>query len=80
MVKFRFQRGLLSDSMKTVVEVADLSELLAVVQESFPIASDSNIAIAKYYYDGRIGWDTHIVCIDCNGIGFTDGPVKGWTD
>lgn len=78
MVSFRFHRGTLSDSMTTMVDVIDLSDLLTIVQGLFPAASHSNITVAEYCYDERVGWDTHIICIDCEAIGFTDGPVKGW--
>jgi hypothetical protein len=31
--------------------------------------------VEPYYYDDRIGWDTHLVVTDGKARGFTDGPI-----
>jgi hypothetical protein len=65
---FRFQRGSLSDSMKTVIEVKDKKELLEVINKNlqpFGIFKEENIKIEPYCYDKRIDWDTQIVSTYC---------------
>ena len=34
----------------------------------------NRIEVKPYCYDERIGWTTHIVTIDGQAVGFTDGP------
>lgn len=71
-MKYREHRGGLADSMKTVREIQPSLDALAVILKVPP----SSITVEKYGgYDKRIGWDTHIVCVEGRPIGFTDGPV-----
>lgn len=81
-MKLREHRGLLADSMKTVVEIDPTIESLAnAIQNSlhdFLCVDKDKIKVKPYVYDDRIKWDTHIVTIDGYGVyGFTDGPLNG---
>ena len=74
--KFRFQRGSLADSLKTVVDIKSKEDLYALLKEAYGgIFSIDNIAIKPHGYDNRIGWNTHIVTINNNAIGYTDGML-----
>jgi hypothetical protein len=80
-VKFREHRGGLSESMATVIDVADRRALVAYVARQLepfyftPAEVDAGLAVEPYMYDSRIGWDTHIVTLKRYGVlGFTDGP------
>lgn len=62
---FRFHRGSLSESMKTVVEVKNMQHLTEIVKEAFPELENLKISVEPYgVYDHRIGWDTHVVIAD----------------
>lgn len=66
--------------MDTVTTVATMEELRAVL-ESTPwtsggVFSKATIAVKPYAYDSRIDWDTHIVTVNGNAVGFTDGPLR----
>jgi hypothetical protein len=39
----------------------------------YPIHS-GQVKVVPYGYDARINWDTHIVVVDGQAVGFTDGP------
>jgi len=67
-IKFRHHRGSLSDSMDTVVQVASLQELADILKVEV-----DTISIKPYGYDKRIDWDTHLVCVNGDAVGFTDG-------
>jgi hypothetical protein len=88
-MKLRQQKGALSDSMATVVEIEPKFEALAAeVNKNLSFWYDKefnlkgeDIKIEPYKYDPRINWDTHIVLCRDNGItysvyGFTDGPLE----
>lgn len=69
--KFRPVRELLEEAMKNVVEFETLQELTALV-------TDDSKAIVEFKhqgYDKRIGWDTYIVCVNGQAMGYTNGVV-----
>ena len=74
---------MLSDSMATLVEVADRAALLAHVRRKFsdfgPTFADEQMHVEPYSNrpDERIGWNaTYIVTLEGYGVvGFTDGPL-----
>lgn len=68
----RRHRGFLSEAMKTVKEI---EPTIAAVREFFN-EPDGAIKVEPYGFDSRIGWNTHIVTVNGNAVGFTDGPVK----
>jgi hypothetical protein len=69
-MKFRPQRGGLEESMRETIEVADMKSLATHLGVDV-----ERIVVRHYGFDSRIGWDTHIVTIDGEGVGFTDGPL-----
>lgn len=78
MTKFRFHRGSLEESMKTVVEVATLTDLCGELN-SAEVAGpgvdlhEAQIHIEHYIMDDRIGWDTWVVTACGRVLGFTNG-------
>jgi len=80
-MKYRQHKGMLADSMETVVELDATIEALVdhindVYADVCPPVSAANTTVADYGYDGRINWNTHIVIGDGHVCGFTDGPVQ----
>ena len=71
-MKFRPHRGSLSDAMKEVSEIEPSMETL----KQLLILSDEKLEIKYYCYDERIDWDTYIVVVNGQTVGFTDGPVE----
>lgn len=76
MFKYRPQRGGLEESMKETVELADFAALRAHLAESWPEAVLGTVEVKPYEYDARIGWNTHLVCVNGDAMGYTDGPVE----
>ena len=76
-MKFRPQRGGLAEAMAEVQEIdptiQGVSDALKSAYGSF--APIGEITVEPYGYDDRIGWDTHLVCVNGNACGYTDGPV-----
>lgn len=79
MTLYRSHREFLDDAMKTVVEVNSLKDLRAHLANTCPYADvrSDNVLVEKYGrdIDERIGWNTHIVTINGQVVGFTDGPL-----
>ena len=77
-LKYRPQRGGLAESM---TQVADISPNLAALTKHindlgwfwYPIHSDQ-VKVIHQGFDARINWDTYIVMVDGQAVGFTDGP------
>ncbi len=77
--KFRFQRGSLNESMKTMIEVNSKEELFEKLKEAYEPFADFNIddvEIEDYCYDSRIGWNTKLVTIKGQAAGFMDGMFE----
>jgi hypothetical protein len=64
---FRFHRGILEDSMKTTREIYSFEALITMITCEWEFEPVS-IKITPYVYDGRIGWDTHIVSAKFKGL------------
>jgi len=82
MTKYRPHRHLLEDSMREVVEVNDLPQLVRhmrrSVQSWYPpdeLPTVETTEVKPYVFDDRIGWDTYIVLVKGSAWGFTDGPL-----
>lgn len=64
---FRFHKGRLEDSMKTVRQIDSFEFLIWLINHDWdfrPIA----IKVSPYVYDERIHWDTHIVSARFKGL------------
>lgn len=77
----RPNRYTLSEAMAEAVDIEPTRGAVAawcsgdLVGEVHP----DEVSVEPYAWDGRIGWDTHIVALKRPGwgvIGFTDGPVQ----
>lgn len=77
-IQFREHRGLLKDSMATVIRVNTRDELLMYltpIVAPIPLTAE-RLNIEYYTFDDRIGWETYIVTVMGYGVvGFTDGPI-----
>ena len=81
-MKFREHRGLLAESMETVVDLEGFDALVAYLAEKFKpwgVEVTPELVKAEKYggFDTRIGWDTWIVMVDGAAVGFTDGDPNG---
>lgn len=80
MTLVREHRGGLDESMATVKDIASKAELCALINEGMASWGrhvwPESILIEKYYYDERIGWDTHLIIINDYGVwGMSDGDL-----
>jgi hypothetical protein len=68
----------LEESMKHVLEIADWAALVAFLEKEYVRwKPDSVVTIEKYGgFDERIGWGTHLVCVDGRAALYTDGPME----
>lgn len=67
---FRPQRGSLAVSMaekRDVSSIRDIAVILGVEQR--------DVSIRYYCYDSRIAWDTYVVIVDGDAVGFTNGAL-----
>jgi len=65
-MKFRFHRGGLKESMKTIIEVNSLFELRQA------LGNPNYITFKHIGMDARINWDTYYVIADDKIIGMSD--------
>lgn len=77
-MKFRFHKGSLENSMKTICEVIDLNDLKNIIEknENWLERPIGTLTCNHYCYDYRIDWDTWVVCNDGSAIGFSNGELK----
>lgn len=67
---------LIDESMKHVKEFHSRSELEAFLKaEWLGWKEGSVVTIEKRGFDARIGWDTHLICVDGRAALFSDGPL-----
>ena len=74
MVRFRWHRGLLEDSMATEMEFGDRESLEEYVSSDLKEWGLSKTEFSYPYagYDSRIGWNTWYVCVNGNCVGMAD--------
>ena len=73
MFLYRDHRGGLAEAMDTVQEMESYTDLVRHITRVF---GTGEVTVKPYGYDKRIDWDTHIVCFNGQGVGFTNAPVK----
>jgi hypothetical protein len=66
------------EALERAQEVSNWEELLELVGEKFCFwePTRDNVTIEWYGRDDRIGWDTHLVCVDGKAALFTDGILE----
>lgn len=77
MVKFRFHKGGLAESMQTAIDVKSKGDIAKAFNDKFNaciLASD--LECSYYAYDERIKWDTYLVTHRGSAIGFANGDLK----
>lgn len=77
-MKIRQHRGGLAESMATVTDIENTADAVARHVSScwgYEDVTANDVHVKQYGYDGRIGWDTHIVLINGTPFGFSDGPL-----
>ena len=74
---YRPHRGGLEEAMKEVVELSSWQALVEHVKQMWPVKDDgSNLVVKWAIFDDRIEWDTYMVTVDGNIIGWTNAPVR----
>lgn len=70
----------LDEAMQHVREFHTRAALIAFLKLEWlgDEATEENVTIKKYGtgIDERIGWDTHLVCVNGKAVLFTDGPLE----
>ena len=74
MIKFRWHRGLLEESLETMMKFHDKTELERHVRDEM---AQWNVRVSKITYkyvgyDDRCKWNTWYVCIDGKCIGMAE--------
>ena len=72
-MKFRPQRGGLAEAMAEVITLPPTRRALA---EHLGVREYKVVVKPYGIFDERIGWNTHLVTIGANAVGFTDGPLE----
>jgi len=67
---YRPHRGGFAESMAAAVPVYDLRRLADIVG-----CHVNDISVDFYCYDTRNRWDTHVVKVDGEAVGFTSGSL-----
>jgi hypothetical protein len=77
MTRYRRHSGGLAESMDTVILVGDFVDLCRVIADDFAKLGETmgRVEVVRYGFDARIGWDTHLVCVDGAVVGYADGPL-----
>lgn len=76
-LQFRWQRGSLAQSLTTVVEFKCMADLVEILNQELLIKTDhTKVGVSRYTHDLRTGWNTYIVTVNGEGVGFTNGPVE----
>lgn len=67
----------IGEAMERVVDIADGAALMEYLRRHFDYwnPTEDNVSIRPYGYDGRVQWDTHLICIDGKAALFSDGPI-----
>lgn len=68
----------LDESMKHVLEFTSREELEAFLKKEWTAWKEGSlVTIVKHGkgIDERIGWDTHLICVDGKAALFSDGPL-----
>ena len=74
-MEFRYQCSTLEESMGTIIEVENLSELMNELSKEHGDLSQKHIKVEYHCFDDRINWDSYIITINGDVIGFTNGPI-----
>lgn len=71
-MRFRFHKGTLEESLKTVTEVSSLEELKKIISEYHTFTEDipdvESLRFDKHVFDSRIGWNTYYVVVKLSNI------------
>jgi hypothetical protein len=79
---YRHHRGSLDDSMATACEVTDFKHLVEIIHKDRegwsdqPEVTPETVRLEPLGYDKRIDWDTYIVTVNGNAVGYTNGDLK----
>lgn len=76
-MKFRYHRGDLQDSLSTQFEFKGKKDLIHKIQEKFPYVNEDNIFCVPYGYDERIKEYVYLVQLKVSDGNFA---VLGMTD
>lgn len=71
-VLFRRQRSGLAESVSKAVEVNSLEDVAKLLLD---IHFDLKLECSHYGYDSRIDWDTYVITLNGDAVGFTNGPL-----
>lgn len=68
---FRYHRRTLVESLETTVTLPSVSALLALLD-----TDRRAVGVTPKGFDERCGWDTHIVTVDGEAVGFVDRAIN----
>ena len=67
----------LDESMERVVDIESREQLMRYLREHYDFwrPTEENVTCEEYGFDERIGWDTHLICVDGKAALISDGPL-----
>lgn len=67
----------LDEAMALVKEFHSRAELEAFLKAEWLGWKEGSVVTCEKYggFDKRIGWDTHLICVDGKAALFSDGPI-----
>ena len=71
MTLFRPQRGSYAESMLEAIGVTKLRDIAEIVG----VTDLAHISTRYYTFDTRNDWDTYVVLVDGQAVGFTNGAL-----
>ena len=75
-MKYRPQRGGYDESMAEVVEVNSLADIEKEMRREYPhLSYGIPLNMRPYGHDRRNGWDTWVVLLYGEAVGFTNGKL-----
>ena len=75
MVKFRFHRASLIDSLETEVEISSFAELEELIRKTYFTIPKQDVKVTIYGFDERVNCITYMVTLNEEVVGFTNGPL-----
>lgn len=69
-VLFRWHKGTLDESMKTIQQVVSFEHLKSIIFGPETLYSPGELTIFSYGFDERIDWNTQAVCLNGSIVGF----------
>lgn len=73
---FRPVRGSFKQAMGEAFEVGSIDDVIRYLSKQMLPADKDNISIKYYGFDERNNWETHLVLLDGEAVGYTSSELR----